>query len=52
MNKNTKKTQNKPTQWAEPPAGAIKPYPAGTRFKSNKDGTVTPILPKSPSKKK
>lgn len=53
MNKNNnRKTQNRPTQWAEPPAGAIKTSPAGTRVKHNADGTITLIEPKKPTKKK
>ena len=38
-------------QWAEVPAWAIKRYPNGTTFKQNKDGTITPILPKKQPKK-
>ena len=40
-------------QWIDPPAWAIKPYPKGTTFKKNSDGTITPILPtKAPSARK
>ena len=55
MNRKTTGTQKRPAHSsfeAEPPAGAVRPYPDGTRFKKNKDGTLTPILPKQPAKKK
>lgn len=55
MNKKTTTTQRRPAHSgfeAEPPAGATKAYPQGTRFKLNKDGTHTPIYPKGATKKK
>lgn len=38
------------TNFAAPLIG--KPYPKGTKFKENPDGTISPILPKKKSAKK
>lgn len=41
-----KKITSKGTGFAGPAIGG-KPYPKGTIFRKNPDGTITPILPKS-----